>query len=315
MISLLQLSFRYAISLLQLHSSNWKPTWQLKGQIMSHISDGEGAEEAPAQQHEHSSALTEAAVIDALRDEKKELKATEEALDHALTDVKKAEHVIEAAEAAIESAHSHPHVIDFTVDGEECESERKEWSPNQIISQFGEKDPRSHYLVGIQGHHKKSFQGKGDELIELHEHARFQVICTGPTPVSDGGQHTGVAHFISGLKGMGVEAEQLPQYPDHVVFDYVVETGKFSGRTVRMGLCIPADFPLTPPSGPHIWPQIHAICPQGAHPTGAIHDNLSTNFRQSTGQDFQYWSRPVRAWNKRNVAAYMSHIWQLWDSQ
>lgn len=241
-----------------------------------------------------------------------ELQAAEAVLEHALEDVKRAAHAVEEAEEAIAKAH---HQIHFTVDGEEYETSRHEWTPNEIIIQFGEKDPATHYLVEIDGHHKKSFQGKGDEPFQLHECARLQIICTGPTPVSDGSQKTGVEHFIAGLKLLGFEPTQLPDHSDHITFDYMVESGKFQGRRVRLGLIIPQDFPLTPPSGPHVSPGIHPINPNGEHPTGRVHASHSETFRSVTGQDWQYWSRPTRNWCKRTVAAYMSHIWQLWDSQ
>ena len=91
-----------------------------------------------------------------------------------------------------ESAHPvepvmphHHREIHFTVDGEPCETDQRELTPNQIITQFGHKDPKTHYLVQIEGqHHRISYQGKGDEPIELHDGMRFQIISTEPTPVS-----------------------------------------------------------------------------------------------------------------------------------
>ena len=116
--------------------------------------------------------------------------------------------------------------------------------------------------------------------------------------------------FMAGLIALGYEPIVLPGKPDQMVFDYVVETGREAGRKVRLGLVIPGDFPATPPSGPHVSPHIHAIGQPGAHPNGAIH---TSDF----GTEWQYWSRPYPDWatSKRTVAAYMSHIWRLWDSQ
>ena len=266
--------------------------------------------------HGHATdGAAETASLLALNKAEGKLHDAEMVLENALHEVKSAEHAVEEAEVAIEEAHPHHHVIHFTVDGEDDETERLEWTPNEIISQFGEKDPASHYLVEIDGHHKKNFQGKGDEKFELHEGARFQIICTGPTPVSDGTSRTGVEHFIVGLQTTGFEPTQLPDRPDHIMFDYIVETGKFAGRKVRLGLIVPADFPLTPPSGPHVSPSIHPINASGSHPTGHVHATQSQPFRDGTGQDWQYWSRPHPNWSKRSVAAYMSHIWHLWDSQ
>jgi hypothetical protein len=75
------------------------------------------------------------------------------------------------------------HEIHFFVDGEPVETDRREMTPNEIISEFGKKDPATNYLVQI-GPPRISYQGKGDESIKLHEGERFQIISTGPTPVS-----------------------------------------------------------------------------------------------------------------------------------
>jgi hypothetical protein len=80
--------------------------------------------------------------------------------------------------------HHHDHETHFSVDGEPFESDQHEWTPDAIIIKFGEKDPKTNYLVRIDGHHPHSYQGKGDERIEIHNGERFQIVSTGPTPVS-----------------------------------------------------------------------------------------------------------------------------------
>jgi hypothetical protein len=74
--------------------------------------------------------------------------------------------------------------IHFFVDGEPHETARREWTPTEIIKKFGEKDPATHYLVRIEGHQRHSYEGKGNVPIEIHEGERFQIVSTGPTPVS-----------------------------------------------------------------------------------------------------------------------------------
>jgi hypothetical protein len=121
---------------------------------------------------------------------------------------------------------------------------------------------------------------------------------------------TSVEAFVAGLIALGYEPVVFPDKLDRVTFDYLVESGRHAGRKVRLGLVVPGDFPATCPSGPHVSPQIHAIGQQGGHPAGAVH---ASDF----GGDWQYWSRPFPDWasSKRTVAAYMSHVWRLWDSQ
>jgi hypothetical protein len=86
-------------------------------------------------------------------------------------------------------AHHHPmphhhHEIHFFLDGEPHETHRQELTPNEIIKEFGHRDTATHYLVRIEGHRHISYQGKGDEPIKLHDGERFQMVSTGPTPVS-----------------------------------------------------------------------------------------------------------------------------------
>ncbi len=83
-----------------------------------------------------------------------------------------------------EKAHPPVPEIHFSVDGEHYETTKGNLTPNEIIREFAELDPAMHYLVQIQGHERNSFEGKGDEPIQMHNGMRFQVISTGPTPVS-----------------------------------------------------------------------------------------------------------------------------------
>ena len=246
---------------------------------------------------------------------KPEVEKAEGKLHHALVDLKEAEQEVAGAEATLEEIQHH-HFIHFTVDGEPYETERREWTPDEIITKFAEKDPSTNYLVQIEGNHKKSFQGEGNNTFELHEGARFQVISTGPTPVSDGRTTNSVGLFFAGLQALGYEPLLVPGTLDHLVFDYVVETGSYAGQRVRIGLAVPSDFPLTPPGGPHVSPRVRPFNSEGTHPTGKIHDSSQAFERGLQGQ-WQYWSRPFPNWirAKKTVAAYMSHVWQLWDSQ
>lgn len=128
---------------------------------------------------------------------------------------------------------------------------------------------------------------------------------------------TGVEVFIKGLRDLGYEPVVLNGRPDHVVIDYVVESGKFAGTRLKHGFVAPADFPVNPPSGIHIAAIIHPFQSGGTHPTGGVHRDQAAAFQQALGGEWQYWSRPPVAWatGKKTVAAYMSHVWRLWDSQ
>ncbi|MBI4807972.1 MAG: hypothetical protein HY799_03330 [Nitrosomonadales bacterium] len=213
---------------------------------------------------------------------------------------------------------AHRHTIHIEVDGEEYETSNKKMTPNEIIREFGLLDPSCHYLVQIHdhGHEPTRYEGSGDTSIKLHNGMEFQIISTGPCTVSDLPRN-GVAAFVHGLAELGLNPVALPGKPDHVAFDYVVSSGKFAGTKVRHGLIVPADFPLTPPSGPHVSPHIHPIAAGGVHPLGGIHQTQATPFQEALDGQWQYWSRPFHSWatTRKTVAAYMNHIWRLWDSQ
>lgn len=229
------------------------------------------------------------------------------------------EDIVRIADPGVERFKARPakgHVTIF-VDAEPYEAPRRIMTPNVIIKDAAKKDPEKNYLTQITPHGIISYRDKGEIPIRLHNGMRFQVVSLGPTPVSDATPKTGIAAFAVGLRELGYAPQVVPNNPGSLHFDYRVETGVFAGKSVRIGLVIPQDFPMTPPTGPHVSPDIHPINPDGPHPKGHVHRTHSAYFQTALGGSWQYWSRPFRDWaqSKRNVAAYMNHIWQLWDSQ
>jgi hypothetical protein len=128
---------------------------------------------------------------------------------------------------------------------------------------------------------------------------------------------TGIGVFLKGLIDLGFEPMFLDGRPDHVVIAYVVQSGKFAGKTFKIGFVVPVDFPLNPPTGIHVAAFIHPFQAGGEHPTGGIHRDQALGFQQALGGEWQYWSRPPADWNttKKTVKVYMCHVWHLWNSQ
>jgi hypothetical protein len=248
------------------------------------------------------------------------LKKAEADLESARAAEQSAEHEIDEALQVIGDAEAHHHhEIHFTVDGEPEETELREVTPNEIILEYGHKDPATCYLIRIEdGHEKDNYRDKGTLPIKLHDGMEFQMISLGPTPVSDGPIRVGVEVFIEGLKALGYNPMALSKRPDHIVIDYEVPAGRFAGKKVRHGFVVPFDFPVTPPSGPHVSPHIHPINPQDTgHPFGGVHQAQAVPFAEEAGGQWQYWSRPFKDWRegKKTVADYMRHIWCLWTLQ
>jgi len=211
----------------------------------------------------------------------------------------------------------HEHEIHFEVDGEEFEIPRKDddQTPDYIIRKYAERDPATNYLIKLTGREPVSYQGKGNIPIKIHEGDQFQTVSTGPTPVSDSRSQTGVEVFLRGLLELGFNPVQCEQSVDHTYFDYEVPIGRRVGLKLKIGFVVPQDFPLTPPSGPHISAKLYPNASGGAHPSGGVHD--SPRFEELVGGQWQYWSRPFVEWGKgkKTVAVYMGHIYRLWETQ
>jgi len=226
--------------------------------------------------------------------------------------------VVDLGERDVERLKTRPHhgPLVIFVDGEPFEAPSREMTPNEIITQAAHKDPATSYLVQITRHDPISYKDKGDVPIRLRRGMKFQVIAVGPTPVSDPHIATGVKLFIEGLKKLGFETVTVKDHADHVVFDYTVGSGKFQSRAVKLGLIVPADFPMTVPGGIHVSPEIHPFKSGGDHPLGGILKR-DTGFDKIGSAPWQYWSRPYPNWpaGKGTVADYMNYVWKLWDTQ
>lgn len=97
-----------------------------------------------------------------------------------------------------------------------------------------------------------------------------------------------------------------------VTFPYRVPVGRFQGQAIELGLKFPGDFPLNPPTGPHVKPRLLPLNNQQVpHPNGGIHE------AREFGEDWEYWSRPFPDWphSARDVRAYMQHVRALFDFQ
>ncbi|MDA8331995.1 MAG: hypothetical protein M0027_12520 [Candidatus Dormibacteraeota bacterium] len=103
----------------------------------------------------------------------------------------------------------------------------------------------------------------------------------------------GAPEFARQLHELGFS---VGQQSDFLVFAFTVPLGSRVGEVVRLGLQIPADFPATPPTGPH-------VCPRINHPSGAVHAS-------PLGSDWAYWSRPFPNWPRtdRTASSYLAHV-------
>ena len=82
------------------------------------------------------------------------------------------------------------------------------------------------------------------------------------------------------------------------IFDHVVPHGKYAGKTVTVGLPIPADFPSAAPYGFHI---------KSDH---GFDDAIANTNQSGLGPEWQFWSREVNNWDAEHQSPqyYMDHV-------
>lgn len=211
-----------------------------------------------------------------------------------------------------------PKLFKIHIDGESYEAPQKIMTANEILS-LGGLSTDQHYLIEIKGNHQVPYKDQGEKEIHLHEGSKFISVFTGPTPVADNLHEntetalTGAKLFAAQLNAAGYDVTELPD--QHLKFPYSVKVGKFAGLELEIGFVVPADFPLTPPHGPHISKLLHPNQSGGTHPNGGIH--TSPKHSKHFGAGWQHWSRPHPDWSSgpRNAVRYMRFIDRLWASQ
>lgn len=113
--------------------------------------------------------------------------------------------------------------------------------------------------------------------------------------------------FQEQLHELGVETSSPA--PGFIAFKFQVPHGRFEGKQISIAVQAPK-FPLIPPSGIFVSPHIMPISGGGGnHPEGGIHNQRQPN------DEYQYWSRPYKEWNKSSmtVVDYLGFIRTLFD--
>lgn len=115
--------------------------------------------------------------------------------------------------------------------------------------------------------------------------------------------------FIDQLKALGYAVEERGE--NRISFAYTIPVGRFLGQEIQLGFVANDDWPINPPSGPHVSPRLLPLNNNSKeHPLGGVHDS-------PFGSEWEYWSRPFPEWNKtdRSAKAYMAHIRKLFEKQ
>jgi hypothetical protein len=116
--------------------------------------------------------------------------------------------------------------------------------------------------------------------------------------------------FVDQLRALEYAVEERDE--NRLAFRYTVGVGKFRGQEIWLGFVVSEDFPLSPPSGPHVSPRLLPLHPGNdlPHPLGGVHES-------PFGPDWEYWSRPFPGWamTDRTVVTYLGHIRDLFIKQ
>jgi hypothetical protein len=115
--------------------------------------------------------------------------------------------------------------------------------------------------------------------------------------------------FIDQLMALGYKVEE--RGGNRLAFPYIISIGPLANKEIWLGFIVADDFPLTPPSGPHVSPQILPLNTSSTeHPHGGVHPS-------DFGPEWEYWSRPFNGWatTDRTVRAYLAHIRGLFHKQ
>lgn len=110
--------------------------------------------------------------------------------------------------------------------------------------------------------------------------------------------------FVLGLNALGYDVERVQA---GFTIPYNVPLGRLDGRGLHLGFQVGDDWPLNPPSGPHVSEHVLPFNSASTpHPHGGVHAS-------AFGPGWQYWSRPFRpdvGWanTDRSVRTYMRFI-------
>lgn len=111
--------------------------------------------------------------------------------------------------------------------------------------------------------------------------------------------------FADGLTELGFSVSK--EGNDRVVTDYTIHEGRFANHQIKLGIIVPGDFEITPPSGIHISPRLIPVNPNAPDHSRATDSPL--------GNEWQYLSRPFPNWPlKRTVKRYMEYVAHLLDT-
>ena len=121
----------------------------------------------------------------------------------------------------------------------------------------------------------------------------------------------GITELVAQLEALGYK----PIVKDNrAVIDYEVPVGCFEGEKIRLGFDVHGDFPINPPTGPHISPRLLPINENASKHPERVHNS---NFGEDFDGEWEYWSRPVHYWQNtdRSVKVYLKHINYLFETQ
>lgn len=120
----------------------------------------------------------------------------------------------------------------------------------------------------------------------------------------------GATRLIEDLDQLGSEAEliELPDSQKYVVIpEFIVESGKFMGRTIGLGILAPNDYPLTVAAAIQV-----KATPQLYETTDSL-ANVRNIQPSPLGTDWRYWSKSINLGDEKSTRRLISVINRIFD--
>lgn len=81
------------------------------------------------------------------------------------------------------SESNHPHLISFTIDGQPFDTADADQQAQAILVNYAKVDPANYQLGELEGQSPEPKLFTNDQIVHIHDGARFVTVRIGPGPV------------------------------------------------------------------------------------------------------------------------------------
>ncbi len=200
-------------------------------------------------------------------------------------------------------SHKHEEVTFFIDKAEKFETETRDITVRNLLENFAQEDPAQTTLVLKKGNELIKLTDL-DQVVRLEDGMKFIVYYNTPTTVSSSPAY-GPDKLVSELREHGHKAELVKGTDGNdyaIVKGFEVPMGRFSGRTIDLGLLAAADFPRT------VGSSIHVLASPQLFDCGDSVPNVRNITASALGPDWRYWSLNFGWTGDKTVRRLLSQI-------